>query len=133
MWFVGPNSSTNSAPCDTLSSAFQSHLVSLLGHQSQVLADATAALETATAGGCDLLLLDLGMLAGATTWEIFFVAIMDLIMVAMGFAAAVSKGHHATWPLFVFGASCASPQPCRLFLPFARVTPRRVAPSSSRA
>jgi CheY-like chemotaxis protein len=46
---------------DPLSSAFQSHLVSLLGHQSQVLADANAALQIATAPGCDLMLLDLGM------------------------------------------------------------------------
>lgn len=46
---------------DPLSSAFQSHLVSLLGHQAQVLADASAALQLATAGGCDLMLLDLGM------------------------------------------------------------------------
>jgi CheY-like chemotaxis protein len=46
---------------DPLSSAFQSHLVSLLGHQAQVLADASAALDIATARGCDLLLLDLGM------------------------------------------------------------------------
>ena len=51
-----------------------------------------------------LLLLDLGLLAGATLPEIGFVVIMDLIMIATGFAGAVSSGHHATWPLFVFGA-----------------------------
>jgi bacteriorhodopsin len=50
-----------------------------------------------------LLLLDLGLLAGATLPEIGFVVIMDLIMIATGFAGAVSSGHHATWPLFVFG------------------------------
>jgi CheY-like chemotaxis protein len=46
---------------DPLSSAFQSHLVSLLGHQAQVLTDANAALDVARARGCDLMLLDLGM------------------------------------------------------------------------
>lgn len=46
---------------DPLSSAFQSHLLSLLGHSASVLNDADAALEVAFAGGCDLMLLDLGM------------------------------------------------------------------------
>ena len=46
---------------DPLSSAFQSHLLLLLGHSARVLTDAGAALEVAFAGGCDLMLLDLGM------------------------------------------------------------------------
>ena len=46
---------------DPLSSAFQSHLLSLLGHQARVLNDAESALQTAYARGCDLMLLDLGM------------------------------------------------------------------------
>lgn len=46
---------------DPLSSAFQSHLLSLLGHQARVLNDAESALQTAYERGCDLMLLDLGM------------------------------------------------------------------------
>lgn len=46
---------------DPLSSAFQSHLLSLLGHEARVLNDAETALQTAYGRGCDLMLLDLGM------------------------------------------------------------------------
>lgn len=46
---------------DPLSSAFQSHLVSLLGHHATVQDDPEHAVELALSGQFDLMLLDLGM------------------------------------------------------------------------
>jgi bacteriorhodopsin len=50
-----------------------------------------------------LLLLDLGLLAGAHWVEVFFAVFCSLIMIFAGFAGAISLGVNATWPLFVFG------------------------------
>ena len=50
-----------------------------------------------------LLLLDLGLLAGASYVDISWVILCDLLMVAAGFAGAVSSGYNAAWPLFTFG------------------------------
>ena len=56
-----------------------------------------------------LLVLDLGMLAGAHWAELFFAMFASLLMIAAGFAGAVSSGWNATWPLFVFGFVCYFP------------------------
>lgn len=51
-----------------------------------------------------LLLIDLGLLAGVSLSETYYIVICDLLMIIAGFAAAVSTGANATWPLFIFGA-----------------------------
>lgn len=56
-----------------------------------------------------LLLVDLALLAGSSYAEIFFLIVCDLIMIAAGFAGAVSGGLNATWPLFVFGCVAGLP------------------------
>jgi len=50
-----------------------------------------------------LLLLDLGLLVGATHADIGWVVFCDIIMVVAGFAGVVSTGKDAAWPLFIFG------------------------------
>lgn len=50
-----------------------------------------------------LLVIDIGLLAGAHWSEIFFSCFCVLIMIFAGFAGAISLGWNATWPLFVFG------------------------------
>ena len=84
-----------------------------------VLAPATAAAlppsfpprrpRSAPAVTVPLLVLDLGMLAGAHWAELFFAMFASLLMIAAGFAGAVSSGWNATWPLFVFGFVCYFP------------------------
>jgi bacteriorhodopsin len=56
-----------------------------------------------------LLLIDLGLLAGVSLSEIYFIVLCDILMVVAGFAGAVSAGANAAWPLFIFG--------CFAFLP----------------
>ena len=56
-----------------------------------------------------LLVLDLGVLAGAHWVELFFTMFAALLMIAAGFAGAISTGWNATWPLFVFGFVCYFP------------------------
>lgn len=46
---------------DPLSTAFQAHLASLLGHEATVQSDPTQSIEMALSGGIDVMLLDLGM------------------------------------------------------------------------
>jgi bacteriorhodopsin len=52
-----------------------------------------------------LTLIALGLLAGAHWVEITFVAISCVIVVGAGFAAALSTGNYATWPLFGFAVA----------------------------
>lgn len=56
-----------------------------------------------------LLLLDLGLLAGASYLDISWVVLCDLLMIAAGFAGAVSSGYNAAWPLFAFGMAVFVP------------------------
>lgn len=44
-----------------------------------------------------------GLLSGAHWVELIWVSIVTMIGVAAGFAAAISNGTNATWPLFAFG------------------------------
>ena len=57
-----------------------------------------------------LLLIDLGLLAGVSLSEIFFIVLCDILMVVAGFAAAVSTGANAAWPLFIFGCVMVGPR-----------------------
>jgi len=54
-----------------------------------------------------LLLIDLGLLAGVSLSEIYFIVLCDILMVVAGFAGAVSTGAYAAWPLFIFGCVAA--------------------------
>ena len=56
-----------------------------------------------------LLLLDLGLLAGASSVDIAWVVLCDLLMIAAGFAGATSSGYNAAWPLFAFGMAAFVP------------------------
>jgi bacteriorhodopsin len=51
-----------------------------------------------------LLLLDLGLLVGASNVDIGWIVFCDVIMVVAGFAGVVSTGTNAAWPLFIFGS-----------------------------
>ena len=50
-----------------------------------------------------LILLALGLLAGVTYTEVFFTTILATITTSALFAAAISTGYNATWPIFAFG------------------------------
>ena len=56
-----------------------------------------------------LLLLDLGLLAGASPVDIAWVVLCDLLMIAAGFAGSTSSGYNAAWPLFAFGMAAFVP------------------------
>ena len=55
-----------------------------------------------------LLIAALGLLAGTTASELFFTTFLAWIGTGALFAAALSSGLNATWPLFVFAGACAS-------------------------
>jgi len=50
-----------------------------------------------------------GLLAGTTVVELAFVSGLHTILVASLFAAAISSGYNATWPIFVFGVVASLP------------------------
>ncbi len=50
--------------------------------------------------------------------DISWVILCDLLMIAAGFAGAVSTGQNATWPLFVFGMVAFLPVLYALFVTF---------------
>jgi len=50
-----------------------------------------------------LLILDLGVLAGAHWSELYFTMVCSAVMIAAGYAGAIDSGYNATWPLFTFG------------------------------
>ena len=56
-----------------------------------------------------LLLVDLGLLAGADALTIGWVVFCDVLMVAAGYAGVVSTGTNAVWPLFAFGMAAFAP------------------------
>ena len=72
-------------------------------HRALIVLPALLAFPLACAVTVPLILLDLGMLAGAHWVEVFFAVFCSLIMIFAGFAGAISLGVNATWPLFVFG------------------------------
>lgn len=65
-----------------------------------------------------LLLLDLGLLSGAPLVEVTWAIFCDVIMVLAGYAAVVSKGEGANWPLFIFGMVVFAPILHSLFVTF---------------
>jgi len=56
-----------------------------------------------------LLILTLGLLAGTTLTEAFFNMALSLLTTGALFAAALSTGFNATWPIYVFGIVAALP------------------------
>jgi bacteriorhodopsin len=56
-----------------------------------------------------LIVIALGLLAGITYTEAFFATALSLITTAALFAAAISTGYNATWPIYVFGIVAALP------------------------
>jgi len=56
-----------------------------------------------------MIILGLGLLAGVTYTEAFFTTVLSSITTAALFAAAISSGYHATWPIYVFGIVAALP------------------------
>jgi len=56
-----------------------------------------------------LILLTLGLLAGTTYGEAFFAVAVAEITTAALFAATISTGYNAVWPIFTFGVVAAVP------------------------
>lgn len=56
-----------------------------------------------------LIILTLGLLAGVTYTEAFFTTVLSVITTAALFAAAVSTGYNAQWPIYAFGIVAALP------------------------
>lgn len=65
-----------------------------------------------------LLVIDLGVLAGAHWVDIYFTVFAAIAMIAAGFAGAVSTGTNATWPLFTFGFVAFAPVALNLLTSF---------------
>ena len=89
-----------------VSIASLAYLVMALGHSTIVIPGPREFLWVRYADWAattPLLLIDIGLLAGASYADIALVVLADLLMIAAGFAASVSYGTNATWPLFVFG------------------------------
>jgi bacteriorhodopsin len=51
----------------------------------------------------------LGLLAGTTISELFFTTAFSLLVTGGLFAAAISSGANATWPIFAFAVVAAVP------------------------
>jgi len=56
-----------------------------------------------------LLILTLVLLAGCTYGEVFFATALAELTTGALFAAAISSGYNATWPIYVFGVVAALP------------------------
>jgi len=65
-----------------------------------------------------LLVLDLGVLAGAHWSELFFTIICADVMIAAGYAGAIDVAYNATWPLFAFGFVAFAPVAISLLTSF---------------
>ena len=50
-----------------------------------------------------MLVAALGLLAGTTAGELFYTTTLTWITTGAFFAAALSTGFNATWPIFTFG------------------------------
>jgi len=50
-----------------------------------------------------LFLVTLGVLAGGHWTDVFFAVFAAIVAVGMGFAATMSSGYNATWPIYAFG------------------------------
>jgi len=72
-----------------------------------------------------LLLLDLGLLAGAPLVDIGWVVFMDVIMVVAGVAGVLSTGTGAAWPLFTFGCFAFFPVLYALVVTFSAAAKAR--------
>jgi bacteriorhodopsin len=82
------------------------YLVMALGNSSTPTANGRAFLWVRYADWVfttPLLLVDIGLLAGADMMTIGWVVFCDVIMCVAGFAGVVSSGTNAAWPLFAFG------------------------------
>ena len=62
----------------------------------------------------------LGLLSGAHWVDLIWVTFASMISVAALFAAAISFGFNATWPLFAFGLFCGIPVAVALIFTFRR-------------
>jgi len=51
----------------------------------------------------------LGLLAGTTVTELAYVSTLGLLTIGSLFAAAISSGYNATWPIFAFGVCTSLP------------------------
>ena len=58
------------------------------------------------AASSPLLIALFGLLAGATVTELLYTTVLALITTGGLFAAAISTGFNATWPIFALGTLC---------------------------
>jgi len=56
-----------------------------------------------------LLVATLGLLAGTTAAELFYTTALSWLTTGALFAAALSSGYNATWPIYAFGVAMAIP------------------------